>query len=81
MSELAGRMDAERDFARRLSRLTARQRRELREKLGTPPDVTRVTAADWARWEEERRKELTLILLAVILATYRQHVEIGRAHV
>ena len=67
-------MDAERDFARRLSRLTARQRRELREKLGTPPDVTRVTAADWARWEEERRQELTLILLAVILATYRQHV-------
>jgi len=74
MSELADRMGVERDFARRLSRLTARQRRELRDLLGTPPDVTRVTAADWSRWEDERRQELTLILLAVILATYRQHV-------
>lgn len=75
MSELADRMGVERDFARRLSRLTARQRRELRELLGTPPDPSRVSAADWARWEDERRKELTLILLAVFLATFSQHAD------
>ena len=74
MSELADRMGMEQDFAKRLSRLTARQRRELREKLGTPPDVSRITAADWQRWEDERRQELTLIILAIILASYRQHV-------
>ena len=74
MSELNDRLVMERDFAKRLSRLTARQRKELRDLLGTPPDVSRITAADWQRWEDERRKELTLILLAVFLASVRQHV-------
>ena len=75
MSELADRMGVERDFARRLSRLTARQRRELRDLLGDPPDPSRVSAADWQRWEDERRKELTVILLAVFLATFAQHAD------
>lgn len=75
MSELADRMGVERDFARRLSRLTARQRRELRELLGTPPDPSRVSAADWARWEDERRKELMLILLGIFLASHALHAE------
>jgi hypothetical protein len=75
MSELNDRMGTERGFAKRLSRLTSRQRRELRDLLGDPPDVRRVSAADWQRWEDERRKELTLILLAIFLATLRQHVD------
>ena len=75
MSELANRMGVEADFARRLSRLTSRQRRELREMLGNPPDIRNVSEADWNRWEEERRRELALILLAIILAALNQHAE------
>ncbi len=75
MSELADRMGVERDFARRLSRLTARQRRELRELLGEPPDPSRVSAADWQRWEDERKKELMLILLGIFLASHALHAD------
>jgi len=75
VSELANRMGVEADFARRLSRLTSRQRRELREMLGNPPDIRNVSEADWNRWEEERRRELALILLAIILAALNQHAE------
>lgn len=74
MSELTNRMGVEADFAKRLSRLSSRQRRELRELLGNPPDVRNVSEADWNRWEEERRRELALILLAIILASLNQHV-------
>ncbi len=74
MSELTNRMGVEADFAKRLSRLSSRQRRELRELLGNPPDVRNVSDADWNRWEEERRQELALILLAIILASLKQHV-------
>jgi hypothetical protein len=68
-------MGVEADFSRRLSRLTSKQRRELREMLGNPPDIRNVSEADWNRWEEERRRELTLILLAIILAALNQHAE------
>jgi len=75
MSEIVGRMAIEADFAKRLSRLSSKQRAELRDKLGDPPDPSRVTANDWARWEQERRQEMAGMLLAIWILAANQHLE------
>lgn len=75
MSEIVGRMAIEADFAKRLSRLSSKQRAELRDKLGDPPDPSRVTANDWARWEQERRQEMAGMLLAIWMLAANQHLE------
>ena len=75
MSEIVGRMAIEADFAKRLSRLSSKQRAELRHKLGDPPDPSRVTANDWARWEQERRQEIAGMLLAIWMLAANQHLE------
>ena len=75
MSEIVGRMAIEADFAKRLSRLSSKQRAELRDKLGDPPDPSRVTASDWARWEQERRQEMAGMLLAIWMLAANQHLE------
>ena len=74
MSELSNRMAIERDFARKLSRLSTRQRQELLRIAGDPPDVTKVTDADWQRWQQEREAEMTVLLLAVWLRAANQHL-------
>jgi hypothetical protein len=75
MSEIVGRMAIEADFAKRLSRLSSKQRAELRDKLGDPPDPSRVTSSDWARWEQERRQEMAGMLLAIWMLAANQHLE------
>jgi hypothetical protein len=75
MSEIVGRMAIEADFAKRLSRLSSKQRAELRDRLGDPPDPSRVTASDWARWEQERRQEMAGMLLAIWMLAANQHLE------
>jgi hypothetical protein len=75
MSEIVGRMAIEADFAKRLSRLSSKQRAELRDKLGDPPDPSRVTSNDWARWEQERRQEMAGMLLAIWMLAANQHLE------
>lgn len=77
MAELANRASLESDFARRMSRLSAEHKRELVRLLGNPPDPSRVTDADWQRWEEEDRNELLLILLLIFIAAAEQHAELG----
>ena len=75
MSEIVGRMAIEADFAKRLSRLSSKQRAELRDRLGDPPDPSRVTSSDWARWEQERRQEMAGMLLAIWMLAANQHLE------
>lgn len=75
MAELANRMEREADFSRRLSKLTTTQRKELRSKLGTPPNPGNVTDADWKRWEDERRGLLIVLLLLLSTDSATQHSE------
>ncbi len=73
MSELENRSEVEADFAKQLAKLSARQRRELKDKLGNPPDFQKITAEDWRRWERERRDEILSILFLIWLASFDQH--------
>lgn len=74
MAELANRMDLEADFARRLSRLSSRQRKELIDLLGNPPDPAKVPESFWRKVEDERRAEMASILLLLFMAAGEQHV-------
>lgn len=73
MSELTDRMQHEGEFARRLSRLSGRHRRELLDLLGSPPDASRVPDEFWERVERERRQELLTALLLIWLLSQEQH--------
>lgn len=73
MSDLTDRMAFEARFARELSKLTSKQRQEFRDKLGTPPDYSRITPDDWSRWETERRNRLLLFLLLAGLDSAETH--------
>lgn len=75
MAEIPDRMAFEARFARELSRLTSKQRHEFRDKIGTPPDYSRITPEDWQRWERERRNRLLLFLLLAGLDSAETHAE------
>lgn len=73
MAELQNRGALEEQFARRMGRLNARHLRELKDKLGNPPDPTRITEEDWERWEREEREELLLLLAFLFAASATLH--------
>ena len=75
MAEIPQRMAHETDLQRRLSRLSARHRRELRELMGNPPDINRVPAEFWDKVKREREAALLILLLLITTDSQRLHVE------
>lgn len=73
MAELLSRAKHEAQFARKLSRLSARHRRELKALLGRPPDPANVPAEFWQKVEQETEEELAAMLLLIYAASARQH--------
>lgn len=73
--ELPDRQSIEADFAARIAKLSARQRRELESwlNLTTPPDINNVPAWQWEKWEDDSREELLLILLLIGAASAELH--------
>ena len=76
MAELANRMELEADFARRLSRLSSRHRKELIALLGNPPDISRVPQDFWIKVENEHKTEVGTILALLFLASTEQHIDL-----
>lgn len=74
--ELANRMELEADFARKLSRVSSRHRRELIDLLGSPPDPRNVPETFWAKVKDEQEKEVTAALLLLFMASFEQHSEL-----
>lgn len=74
MAELPDRMTRETDLQRKLSRLSASHRRELRQLMGTPPDINRVPFEFWERVRRERESALLLALLLITTDSQRLHV-------
>lgn len=78
--EIPNRPDHDAAFARKLSRLSSRHRRELIALLGHPPDISRVPADFWERVRKERENELAAVLLLLFSESYRHHVlSLGQA--
>jgi hypothetical protein len=50
MAEVVGRDELERKLARAVARALGAQRNEVLQKLGDPPDLSRLTQADWDAW-------------------------------
>ena len=73
MAALLNRDEIEADFARQLAKVQGPQREELRQLLGSPPDINRVPLEFWQRVEEENRKRITAILLLIFLTSSDQH--------
>ena len=71
--ELPNRDALERDFASRLTRLSARHRRELTDLVGTPPDAANVPPEFWQRVEREVDEELAGVLLLIFIASSEFH--------
>lgn len=71
--ELPNRPMHEAEFARRLSHLSGKHRRELVALLGNPPDINRVPASFWERVEREQREELLFGLLLLFTASAEHH--------
>lgn len=73
--ELPDRDSIEADFAARIRKLTARQRRELEDWIHAtvPPDIANVPEWQWQKWEEESNDELLLILLLIAAASAELH--------
>lgn len=71
--ELTNRDTLEADFARKISRLTSKKRKELEQLLGNPPDVTKVPPQFWADAERELNNEMTLLLILIAASSYTQH--------
>jgi hypothetical protein len=75
MAELPDRMTRETDLQRKLSRLSASHRRELRELMGDPPDINRVPFEFWEKVRKERESALLLMLLLTTTDSQKLHVE------
>ena len=67
MPDLSNRDELERDFARKLGKLQAKQLRRIVELLGDPPDITRITPEVWDEVGQELRKVLQPGLESVFL--------------
>jgi hypothetical protein len=75
MAEIPQRMAHETDLQRKLSRLSARHRRELRELMGNPPDINRVPSGFWDKVKREREAALLILLLMITTDSQKLHVE------
>jgi len=71
--EVANRNELEASFARRFQRLSGRHRRELKELMGSPPDLNKVTQDFWDRVKRETEEVLLIILLLIFVTSATQH--------
>lgn len=71
--ELANRDRIEARFARRMSALSSKHRRELEQLLGDPPDPRNVPDDYWYRVEKETESLLGTMLLLIFVASSAQH--------
>ncbi len=76
MPELANRMEIEADFAAKLSRLSAKHRKELIGYLGNPPDLNNVPFDFWKRVEKEKKQQMALALFLIFAASSDQHTDL-----
>lgn len=73
MAELRDRDAAEQAVAARLSRLSAKHRRELDGLMGDPPSVQNVPPEFWERVQREQEEELAAVLYLLWLMSAEQH--------
>lgn len=71
--EIPNRTDYDAAFARKLSRLNARQRRELIALLGHPPNIANVPASFWEKVRKENEDELAAALLLLFAESFFFH--------
>lgn len=71
--ELPNRSQLEATFAARVARLSKKQRAELEELLGDPPDYLNVPPEKWKEWEDDNHEELLLLLLLIASASAELH--------
>jgi hypothetical protein len=62
-------------FQDRFDRLWSKQRRELIRIVGSPPDVSKITKAQWKKWQEERAAALLALMLGYTIIQIRQALE------
>lgn len=77
--EIPNRTTYDAAFARRMSRLNSRHRRELIALLGHPPDVRRVGPEFWERVRRENEEELLVVLLLLYSEAFEYHARLGGA--
>ena len=73
MPELTNRDELEARFARKLSKLSARHRRELLDLIGDPPDISRVPESFWDRVQKETEEEALAVMLVIFFTSSEQH--------
>lgn len=71
--ELPNRSQLEATFAARVAKLSKKQRAELEELLGDPPDYLNVPPEKWKEWEDDNHEELLLLLLLIASASAELH--------
>lgn len=71
--EIPNRTDAETQFARRMARLTERQRKRLVDLLGSSPDPASVPESFWQEVANETEHETLAILYLLFLASSYYH--------
>src|SRR5574343_402387 len=71
--EIPNRTDYDAAFARKLSRLNARQRRELITLLGHPPNIANVPPSFWEKVRKENENELAAALLLLFAESFFFH--------
>ncbi len=77
MAELENRTETEQTFAAKIARLNARQRHDLEQLLGWPPNPANVPPSFWVQVENDMRNELTSILILIFAASASQHGAAG----
>lgn len=73
MAALANRDTYEKDFARKVSRLMQKHRKELARYLGSPPDPSKVPEEFWQKVQKETEEQIFLLLLLIFTAASIQH--------
>ena len=73
MADLKNRGKYESEFARKVSSLMGRHRRDLATLLGSPPDLSNVPESFWSKVQKETEEEISAVLLLIFLASSSQH--------
>lgn len=73
MADLINRGKYESDFARKVSSLMGKHRRELASLLGSPPDSRNVPFSFWQKVQKESEEEFFSLLLLIFIASSQQH--------
>lgn len=72
--ELHNRDDLEREFAAKLGKLWAGQRRELTRLLGDPPDPAKIPPEWWEKARRDNDGALALLLYLILIQSADQHL-------